>query len=386
VSTGRQDATRLENQCTMTDHRSAEYLWAKEKRHTYFSWTVMSFLSVGSFNPEVVPGEIGGLVVNQLILIPFMIALTNMSILNGSWRKIKKPFIFPLLLLSVVAPLSMLWSEHIFQTLTKGTVLLLLLFSLCHISRTLTPAEMMQGALVGVFGVLILSYVAVLIYPDVAGRGTAALSYDSWRGVFSQKNALGRAAMLGASLSFVVAFSFRRMYLLGFLTSALSFYMLVKSNSATAIVSCILFVPLYYTIFFTISARSQNVWASIISLLPLLFFLFLSQDYLISLFLDSTGKDATLTGRAPLWDFIIGAIERRPIFGYGVDGFFTGEGIEFILISELGWAPEHSHNGFLDLTLELGVVGLTLFAISLFNIVLRAPYRKKVNTDQSNMT
>jgi O-antigen ligase len=92
---------------------------------------------------------------------------------------------------------------------------------------------------------------------------------------------------------------------------------------------------------------------------------------------DTLNKDLTLTGRTDFWPIIIDKINQHPVFGYGMAGFWQpwrgaenpGSGI---IVAKTQFQPMHSHNGFLDLALDLGWLGLSLFAFSFFNNVAKA--------------
>jgi exopolysaccharide production protein ExoQ len=76
------------------------------------------------------------------------------------------------------------------------------------------------------------------------------------------------------------------------------------------------------------------------------------------IFSDVTGKDMTLTGRTPLWALVVNKIAERPILGYGYDAFWRTQGDA--INQFLTWKPGQAHNGYLDICLNLGVVGLFL--------------------------
>jgi O-antigen ligase len=73
----------------------------------------------------------------------------------------------------------------------------------------------------------------------------------------------------------------------------------------------------------------------------------------------SLGRSADLTGRVPLWAFVIEEISKKPLFGYGLDAFFIKEREGYIM-SRLNWVTDHAHNGLIDLAVELGLVGAVL--------------------------
>lgn len=77
-------------------------------------------------------------------------------------------------------------------------------------------------------------------------------------------------------------------------------------------------------------------------------------------FLDissALGREETLTGRNFIWSILVPLAMSRPIFGHGFGGFWTTE------IRSL--SSSHAHNGYLELLLGLGFVGLVLVSIFL---------------------
>jgi len=76
------------------------------------------------------------------------------------------------------------------------------------------------------------------------------------------------------------------------------------------------------------------------------------------------GKDLTLTGRTNFWPFILDKVWKSPWLGYGFGAFWRGlEGTSADIWYASGWKPPNSHNGYLDLLLELGFVGLSIYLI-----------------------
>lgn len=80
------------------------------------------------------------------------------------------------------------------------------------------------------------------------------------------------------------------------------------------------------------------------------------------------GRDAdtyeNFSGRIPLWQLCLEYIGKRPVVGYGFDSFWTPDHIKTISAHE-GWAVPASHNGFLELLLGLGALGLALYLLHL---------------------
>jgi exopolysaccharide production protein ExoQ len=88
-------------------------------------------------------------------------------------------------------------------------------------------------------------------------------------------------------------------------------------------------------------------------------------------FVEALGRDPTLTGRTELWTTLLD-LNTSPWLGAGFESFFLGERLE-ILWDKYWWRPNQAHNGFLDVYLSLGVVGLCLLAV-----LLATGYRRAI--------
>jgi O-antigen ligase len=84
------------------------------------------------------------------------------------------------------------------------------------------------------------------------------------------------------------------------------------------------------------------------------------------------GRDATLTGRTDLWDIAVEAIGERPVLGYGYKEFWNPDGSSDRYKQVVGWEPSSSHNGFVEVALDLGLVGETALVLVLILGVSRA--------------
>ncbi|HTZ69930.1 MAG TPA: O-antigen ligase family protein, partial [Acetobacteraceae bacterium] len=79
-------------------------------------------------------------------------------------------------------------------------------------------------------------------------------------------------------------------------------------------------------------------------------------------FLEMLGKDPTLTGRAELWAYVDQAIALKPILGWGLLAFWSDTNpVAGNISTALGWDVPQAHNGLLEMLLDVGVVGTSLF-------------------------
>ena len=83
--------------------------------------------------------------------------------------------------------------------------------------------------------------------------------------------------------------------------------------------------------------------------------------------LTEMGRDLTFSGRTTLWKAAIqvSLMHHSSFLGVGYRNFWLGDSVNQILPYIAGWAktPGHGHNGYLDMWLELGWVGLGLLLV-----------------------
>jgi O-antigen ligase len=84
----------------------------------------------------------------------------------------------------------------------------------------------------------------------------------------------------------------------------------------------------------------------------------------LGVFLTILGRDATLTGRTAIWSAVVDAIQARPWFGYGYGVFWRGglQGDAIDVLTAIHWSGlMQAQSGYLDLCLDLGLVGFAVF-------------------------
>jgi O-antigen ligase len=79
--------------------------------------------------------------------------------------------------------------------------------------------------------------------------------------------------------------------------------------------------------------------------------------------LQMMGKDPTLTDRTLIWGLVIN-MATNPWFGTGFENFWMGARLDRIW-SEYKWGPNQAHNGYLEIFLNLGWIGIGLLALLL---------------------
>jgi exopolysaccharide production protein ExoQ len=84
--------------------------------------------------------------------------------------------------------------------------------------------------------------------------------------------------------------------------------------------------------------------------------------------LEEMGKDATLTGRTEIWRLVLN-MSGSPIFGTGFESFWLGTRADRMW-NLYYFHPTQAHNGYIEVYLELGWIGVLLLSA-----ILIAGYR-----------
>jgi exopolysaccharide production protein ExoQ len=80
---------------------------------------------------------------------------------------------------------------------------------------------------------------------------------------------------------------------------------------------------------------------------------------------STLGRDETVTGRVGIWKGLLPVAMERPILGYGVGGFWTPT-------TQLAHDIREAHNGYLEILLETGFVGIFFFSIFVLSCCRKA--------------
>jgi exopolysaccharide production protein ExoQ len=194
----------------------------------------------------------------------------------------------------------------------------------------------------------------------------------AWQGVFTTKGQLGRIMVLSALLWLLYIRESRRHLLFKLAMFGLSAALVVLSQSVTSLVVLIAllgFIPMFRLIrlhyIFVVPMLATYSFSAMVAV---------TWSWLnLGEVADLLGRDRTLTGRTLLWQEVWERILDQPILGYGYSGFWRGlEGPSGEVWIATGWQPPHAHNGYLDIWLQLGFVGLLLTVLLLVGGLLRS--------------
>jgi len=99
-------------------------------------------------------------------------------------------------------------------------------------------------------------------------------------------------------------------------------------------------------------------------------------------FAEMLGRDPTLTDRSRIWSVLLN-MHTNPLFGTGYESFWLGSRLELVSL-KAGIVINEAHNGYLEVYLNLGLIGL--FLLVAFLIAAYWNIGKKQLASRSNFT
>jgi len=314
-------------------------------------------------------GDESGLAGMQFLWTLVYIVIIFLQVRHGreTWRLIRNEFWLIALLGLVLS--SVYWSDDPTVTLRRAIALIGTTLFGFYLGQRYTLREQLRLLAV----VFLISAVMSILF-QLLGLGTAVdEGVPGWIGIYVQKNQLGEY-MAMATLVFLIIYrsdsAYRSLAVTG---TVLSGFLLLFSRSMTAVVvlGLVLFVLFPIRRILTGSYRRILLAAAII--VPVCCWGAVWAFRNIDRVTGVIGKDPTLSGRLPLWVLSAFMALQRPWLGYGYNAFWRGkEGASAAIWRVLKWNPPHSHDGFLELWLGIGLFGCCLFLVGFLFYVRRA--------------
>jgi O-antigen ligase len=267
--------------------------------------------------------------------------------------------------LCILAVISMLWSIDSTETLRKGLAILgSSMVGLC-IAIKYEPKQLLRIVATCLGVCAIASLVVALFIPSIG-----VMPEGAWQGVFYLKNTLGRMMSLGVVCFALLAVEQRRYRMISVGMIALCSVLLFMSKSITGVVVALLMLLILAfrrTLLWPIRRLAAFLIASSLVVGSLALWAYESRDAI----LQAIGRESTLTGRLPLWHYVKQDILLKPMLGYGFSAFWSGSEAARIQ-AVITWDAPNAHNGFLEVLLGLGVVGLFFLVASLLANLIRS--------------
>jgi O-antigen ligase len=227
--------------------------------------------------------------------------------------------------------------------------------------------QLMRWFSIAALVLLAVCYLGLLLAPQLsmhlATDAQEPALAGNWRGSFGHKNT---AAAVMAMLLFLGIYIVRSgATLSGAAIIALASLFLLYSAGKSSLSLCFAVIVLT-----SLTAVVRSLWGrAMMLLMPLLLLNMLSVGTVMSESLAEIAKllplDTSFTGRTDIWTFAVQALQQRLPTGYGFESFWGSSAIQNLPEGK-EWAAyaSHSHNGYLDTALGMGLPGLALLILA----------------------
>lgn len=272
----------------------------------------------------------------------------------------------PLVVFLAYCLLSLAWSEYPWVAMKRWVKLVGEVMVIMVVLTDPVPAAAIRRFLV--WPSFILAPVSVLFikyYPEL-GRAYEIDGTMMFVGVTNNKNLLGALCLFwGLGLLWILLDSregarAKAPTLAVLVALGTTLWLLKLSNSATS-KSCFA-IGAVLLIWAKMSVVNRTI--GLLHLAPMLVsyitfaVLVLGQGGAI---LEALGRDPTLTGRTELWERIL-RMADNPLLGSGYESFWLGSRLE-ALWNVYWWRPTQAHNGFIEIYLNLGWIGIICLVV-----------------------
>ncbi|MFY9805029.1 MAG: O-antigen ligase family protein [Candidatus Acidiferrales bacterium] len=275
-----------------------------------------------------------------------------------------------LVALVLLAVLSTIWSEDPGLTLRRsaalvGTTLFGVDFAVRYSIR-----DQLRLLAIALGGIVALSVVVQVFFPGQIP--TVDLAYPhAWVGLFEQKNVFARIVVLA---TMVILTAVRRSpggILTAVLAVAAAIGLIVATESMTSFLALggmMLVLLLAPTLRWTARVRRAVQLFGAVIAAPALYLLVHYRNSLT----EMMGRNSSLTGRVQIWGYSLASIALKPILGYGYSAFWVASAEATRIDAALNWTVPHAHNAYIELALELGLVGLATYVVAYLLAIKRA--------------
>lgn len=226
-----------------------------------------------------------------------------------------------------------------------------------------------------VFFLLIpLSILLIKYFPEMARE------YDHWTGqgyfigAATSKNMLGVMCLVSGMFFLWDTLTrwrdgqergARRIIWINIAFFVMSLWLLSMASSATSAICLMLGCALIAGAHLGFFYRRPRLLLTLVPL-GLVLYLFLQFGLgidIVALVAQASGRNPDLTGRTTIWSAVL-SVGINPLLGAGYESFWLGPRLD--LVWERAVAVNNAHNGYLEVYLNLGLVGVGLLCIFLF--------------------
>jgi exopolysaccharide production protein ExoQ len=198
----------------------------------------------------------------------------------------------------------------------------------------------------------------------------------AWRGIFLSKNGLAYGMALSLTVYFNLTVNSIKEKLFKITFMGLSVLLIILSTGKGGLIIFMLIVATYWSCKIIQRLRWDILVPTLFGLSIIGGVIGLIFLYGLEFFLNSIGKEMTLSARSQIWSGLWNAFQKKPLLGYGYGSFWEGgqkSNAASMVMSYFDWTS-NPHSGLLDLLINIGIVGTSAYLIIFTFIYMRALY------------
>jgi exopolysaccharide production protein ExoQ len=298
-----------------------------------------------------------------------MLLMAGIMVLVARWHRVARVLRMngPLIIFFTYCAVSAFWSDYTNVALKRwvkalGDVVMVLIVLT---DRDRVTAIKRLFTRVG-FLLMPLSVLLIEFYPNMGRAYMPEIGQVANVGVTTNKNTLGMVCMV-LGVGFVWLFikalraerhRTRQVVAIGS-TLLIILWLLYMAHSATSLATFMLGSSLIVFLNLPGKVRPSRVHLVVGAMVLTAALAFLFPDIYASA-VHALGRNTGLTGRTQLWSVLL-KMDHSPWLGTGYSSFWLGNRLQTLWII-FHWQPNEAHNGYIEILLNLGWVGIVLLA------------------------
>lgn len=308
-----------------------------------------------------------------ILLIAAIILFKRRALVSHIFRENKLWLLFILYCM-----ISILWSDFAFVSIKRFFKDLNSYLIILIILTEKNPEELFKSIIRKISFLFIpLSIAFCKFFPDLGRYQTSSWNYI-YTGVTTHKNGLGVLCLISILIMFIDIWPYilkrqikinKQVFFIYCFYCSLALYLMYLANSMTSNICLLISLSIFIS-----KTLKKHLTKLIISII--IIYATGLDEYIInslqSTFLGIVERDASLSGRTELWDAIF-HISFNKIIGTGYSSFWLGDRMKE-LIQRFIFIPKQAHNGYIEIYINLGFIGLSILIAALLQT-----YKKIVN-------
>ncbi|MBX7248050.1 MAG: O-antigen ligase family protein [Caulobacteraceae bacterium] len=279
------------------------------------------------------------------------------------------PAVLATLALVGLAFVSSRWSLEPDTTVRRSIALGMSMLFALYLAAAWRGPQLLRMLCIAFLFMSICSLVLVFAWPEMGV--SQAVNAGTWRGVWTEKNQTGMMMFTAILAGLALLISGARARWLAIATIVFAAIVLLGSQSKTSLLCTFIGAGVILGCHLLRKAGPAMgvvmVWLGVVVVVGVGAFFLLNPET----FFQLLGKDASFTGRTDIWASLLHRAAERPWQGYGYAAFWGKESMPANWVRlETEWAVPSAHQGWLEVLIQLGYVGLGMVAATVLTALL----------------